>query len=104
MKALASLAILGLLVSGCAQFEPKPEVARSRTVLVCDTYARALTTLSVYKQQGRLGPNEIARVNNARPFFNEACKPDAGPIGPDTLDMLETKLLEMSMIQVEVTK
>lgn len=103
MKVFASVAVIGLLISGCAQID-SPERARSRTVLVCDTYARALTTLSVYRKQGRLSPEQVARVDTARPFFNQACASDAEPIGPQTLDMLETKLLEMSAIQVELTK
>ena len=103
MKAFASVAVMALLVTGCAAVD-SPERARSRTVLVCDTYARSLSTLAVYRQQGRLSPEQVAKVNSARPFFNEACAADAEPIGPQTLDMLETKLLEMSSIQVEVVK
>ena len=103
MKLFAPFLALALLVSGCAAFE-KPEQARSNTVLVCDTYARVLSTLAAYRKQGRLDAHEIAQVDQARPFFNEACEADAAPIGAQTLDMLEGKLFELVTIQSEVAK
>ena len=53
MKALASLAMIGLLMGGCAAID-SPERARSRTVMLCDSYGRTLSTLAVYRQKDRL--------------------------------------------------
>jgi hypothetical protein len=103
MKVIASLAMIGMLMSGCAAID-SPEKARARTVLACDGYARTLSTLSVYRQKDRLTPAQIRSVDQARPFFNEACDRDAEPVGPATLDKMEAMLLDMAMIQTEVAK
>lgn len=104
MKALIPVALASLLLAGCAATAENQGAARSNTVLVCDTYDRVLSTLAVYRKQGRLDAQEIEKVNQARPFFNEACKADAEPIGPQTLDMLQDKLFELVTIQSEVAK
>ena len=103
MKALASLAMIGLLMGGCAAID-SPEKARARTVLACDGYARTLSTLAVYRQNDRLTASQISKVDAARPFFNAACDESAEPVGPATLDTMEAMLLEMAMIQTEVAK
>ena len=103
MKALASLAMIGLLMGGCAAID-SPDRARARTVMLCDTYDRTLTTLAVYKQKGRLTADQISKVDTARPFLNAACDENAEPIGPATLDTMETMLLDMVAVQTEVAK
>ena len=103
MKALASLAMIGLLMGGCAAID-SPERARSRTVMLCDSYGRTLSTLAVYRQKDRLSAEQIQTVDQARPFFNSACDENAEPVGPATLDTMETMLLDMVAVQTEVAK
>lgn len=103
MKIVASFAMIGMLMSGCAAID-SPEKARARTVLACDGYARTLSTLAVYRQKDRLSAEQIRTVDQARPFFNASCDRAAEPVGPATLDRMESMLLDMAMIQTEMQK
>lgn len=104
--AIALLGMVMIATAGCASLtgatpEQHEAQMRARTVLMCNGYARTMNSLALYREQGRLTPSQVNRIDTARPIFQASCQDGENqqPLGEATVENLEAMLVDLATVK-----